>query len=107
MRVASSADVEPLKQNQYGAASGPSGPTAFSLTAERFRNRQGVTRSAGRRRTAGRSRAASLIFQPVACLFRADHSGSAAEFGVLGVLQRYIPLGNVSPLVYRTTVVTQ
>ncbi len=112
-----SADVEPLKQNQFGATAG--GPlrrdrTFFFGYYEGFRNRQGVTRSAVVGTEAQRKGDFSGKTPPLI-----DISAGGAPFpgGMipaallnpvsLGVMTRYIPLGNASPSVYRTTVVTR
>lgn len=112
-----SASVEPLKQNQYGATAG--GPvrrdrTFFFGYYEGFRNRQGVTRSAVVGTAAQRSGNFSGISQPLI-----DFSAGGVPYpgGViptallsplaLGIMQRYIPLGNTSPSTYTATVVTR
>jgi hypothetical protein len=112
-----SENVEPLKQNQFGGTAG--GPiqrdrTFFFGYYEGFRNRQGVTRSAVVGTAAQRSGNFSGQPQPLI-----DFSAGGVPFpgGIipaallnpvsLGVMQRYIPLGNTSPSIYRTTVVTR
>ena len=112
-----SASVEPLKQNQYGATAG--GPlrrdrTFFFGYYEGFRNRQGVTRSAVVGTAAQRTGNFSGNSQPLV-----DFSAGGVPYpgGVipsallnplaLGIMQRYIPLGNTSPSTYTATVVTR
>jgi hypothetical protein len=112
-----SADVEPLKQNQFGGTMGGAlkrDRTFLFGYYEGFRNRQGVTRSGVVATPAQRT--GNFSGQPTPLI---DISAGGTPFpgGVipstslnsvaLGVMQRYIPLGNVSPSVYRTTVVTQ
>jgi len=112
-----SADVEPLKQNQFGATLG--GPikrdqTFFFGYYEGFRNRQGVTRSAVVGTAAQRT--GNFSGQPTPLI---DISAGGIPYPSgqipasllnsvsLGIMNRYIPLGNVSPSIYRTTVVTR
>ena len=112
-----SASAEPLKQNQYGATAG--GPvrrdrTFFFAYYEGFRNRQGVTRSAVVGTAAQRTGNFSGNSQPLI-----DFSAGGVPYpgGViptallnplaLGIMQRYIPLGNTSPSTYTATVVTR
>jgi hypothetical protein len=112
-----SASVEPLKQNQYGATAG--GPlrrdrTFFFVYYEGFRNRQGVTRSAVVGTAAQRTGNFSGNAQP---LIDFTAGGVPYPGGViptallnpvaLGIMQRYIPLGNSSPSTYTATVVTR
>ena len=112
-----SAEVEPLKQNQFGATIG--GPirhdrTFFFGYYEGFRNRQGVTRSAVVGTAAQRTGNFSGQATP---LLDISAGGTPYPGGVipanllnavsLGVMQRYIPPGNIGPSIYRTTIVTQ
>lgn len=111
-----SQDVEPLKQNQFGATIG--GPLIRDRTFyfgyyEGFRNRQGVTRSAVVATAAQRTGDFSGRITPLI-----DISAGGVPFpgGVipparlnpvsLGVMERYIPLANTTPSVYTATVVT-
>ncbi|MEO8130990.1 MAG: carboxypeptidase-like regulatory domain-containing protein, partial [Bryobacteraceae bacterium] len=112
-----SPSVEPLKQNQYGGTVG--GPVRHDKTFffgyyEGFRNRQGFTRSAVVGTAAQRRGDFSGQPQP---LIDISAGGIPYPGGIippsqlnavaLGILQRYIPLGNVGPSVYSTTVVAR
>jgi hypothetical protein len=112
-----STDVEPLKQNQFGATAG--GPIRRDRTFyfgyyEGFRNRQGVTRSAVVGTESERRGDFSGKTRP---LINVSAGGVPFPGGIipasllnpasLGLMNRYIPLGNVGPSVYAATVVTQ
>jgi hypothetical protein len=112
-----SASTEPLKQNQFGATAG--GPvrrdrTFFFGYYEGFRNRQGVTRSAVVGTAAQRTGDFSGNSQPLIDFSAGGvpYPGGVIPAGLLnpvavGVMQRYIPLGNTSPSTYTATVVTR
>ena len=112
-----SAETEPLKQNQFGGTVG--GPMRKDKTFlfgyyEGFRNRQGITRSAVVATPAQRTGDFSGNASPLRDLLGGGipYPGgiipaSSQNSVALGIMNRYIPLGNVSPSVYRTTVVTK
>jgi hypothetical protein len=112
-----SADVEPLKQNQFGGTiGGPVRPDRTFLFGyyEGFRNRQGVTRSAVVGTAAQRTGNFSGQATPLLDLSAGGvpYAGGLIPVNLLnsvslGIMQRYIPLGNTSPSIYRATVVTR
>ncbi len=111
-----SAEVEPLKQNQFGVATG--GPIMrdrlfFFGYYEGYRNRQGITRSATVPTPAQRRGDFSANSPPLVNFAMGGQPVPGgqippAQFDPvsLRVLELY-PLGNVSPSVYRSTLVTQ
>jgi len=110
-----SARVEPLKQNQFGGTLG--GPVVrnklfFFGYAERFVNRQGVTRS-GNVPTAEQRRG-DFTGRPPLINFAAGgvpYPGNvipASQFNAVGVRAAGLyPAGNAAPTVYAGTVVTE
>jgi hypothetical protein len=112
-----SAGVEPLKQNQFGGTFG--GPvrrdhTFFFGYYEGFRNRQGVTRSSVVATAAQRRGDFAGQTQPLLDLSAggAPYPGGVIPANLLnsvslGVMNRYIPLGNAGPSVFTSTVVTR
>ncbi|MGE5645727.1 MAG: carboxypeptidase regulatory-like domain-containing protein [Acidobacteriota bacterium] len=111
-----STDVEPLKQNQFGATAG--GPLRRDRTFlfgyyEGFRNRQGVTRSGVVATGAQRQGDFSGQARPLV-----DLSAGGVPFpgGIipasrlnpvsLGIMERFIPPANAGPSIFRSTVVT-
>jgi hypothetical protein len=110
-----SREVEPLKQNQFGAAIG--GPIRkdklfFFGYYEGFRNRQGITRSATVPTAAQRQGDFSQMNSPLINLAAGgvpfpNGRIPATQFDpvALRVIELY-PLGNVSPSVYTSTLVT-
>ena len=112
-----SADVEPLKQNQFGGTFG--GPLRkdrlfFFGYYEGFRNRQGVTRSgivptAAQREGDFSGRVPPLLDLANGGLPYPNGRIPSSLFNPVSqhVMQLYYPLGNVSSQVYTATVVAQ
>jgi hypothetical protein len=111
-----SQEVEPLKQNQFGATVG--GPVVkdklfFFGYYEGFRNRQGITRSGivptpAQRQGDFSGRTPPLLNLAAGGVPFPDGQLPASQFDpvALNVLKLY-PLGNVSPSVYTSTLVTE
>jgi hypothetical protein len=112
-----SKEVEPLKQNQFGGTLG--GPiqrdrTFFFSYYEGFRNRQGITRSgivptAEQRQGNFSARPTPLLNLAAGGVPFSNNQIPPAMFNPLALklIDRYYPLGNVSPSVYTATVVGQ
>ncbi|MDX2154072.1 MAG: TonB-dependent receptor [Bryobacteraceae bacterium] len=110
-----SADVEPLKQNQFGGVlGGPIRPDRafFFGYYEGFRNRQGFTTSATVPTEAQKAGDFSGLGRPLVNVaaggttFPGNRIPEAALNSVARRVLALYPAGNVSPTIYRETVVT-